>query len=109
MAKPKNKKSGLHKNVASVLKGVAIPQGVRNWRPPGKCTPERSDDLSGVPKPDISSVFKGAPSPGGNGARQPAGEHTSAGRVVFYNDAAAKVPRRSLRQRIWEKLFGVKN
>ena len=75
MAKPRKKKSGLHKAVSAVLKGVPIPQGVRNWRPPGKCTTERSGDSSEVPKPDVSSVFKGVSVPADGNARPPVGDH----------------------------------
>lgn len=59
MAKSKKNKSGLHKHVSSVLDGVPIPQGVRNWRPPEKPGPGRLDDSPVVTKSNISSVFKG--------------------------------------------------
>lgn len=59
MAKSEKNKSGLHKHVSSVLDGVPIPQGVRNWRPPKKSGPGRLDDSPVVPKSKISSVFKG--------------------------------------------------
>ena len=75
MAKRRKKKSGLHRHVSSVLKGVPIPQGVRNWRPPGKCTAERCDDSPEVPKPDVSSVFKGVSVPADDSDRAPVGDH----------------------------------
>ncbi|UCE50648.1 MAG: hypothetical protein JSW47_10880 [Phycisphaerales bacterium] len=55
MAKPEKKKSGFHKDISSVLKGVPIPQGVRNWRPH-----DRMDDSSEPELTNVSSVFKGA-------------------------------------------------
>jgi len=73
MAKAGKNKSGLHKNVSSVLKGVPIPQGVRNWRPPDKSPPGRTGDSSEVPKSNVSSVFKGAPVPAGDGTRPTGG------------------------------------
>lgn len=75
MAKHRKKKSGLHRHVSSVLKGVPIPQGVRNWHPPGECTTERSGDSPEVPKPDVSSVFKGVSVPADDSARPPVGDH----------------------------------
>jgi len=63
MAKAGKKKSGFHKDISSVLKGVAIPQGVRNWRPP-----DRIDDSSAPVPSNISSVFKSTPTePDSNG------------------------------------------
>ena len=75
MTKPRKNKAGLHKNVSSVLEGVPIPQGVRNWRPPDECGPDWTGDSSAVPKSNISSVFKGVPIAFGDGARPPAGKH----------------------------------
>jgi hypothetical protein len=152
MAKRRKKKSGLHKGISSVLKGVPIPQGVRNWRPVGKCATQRPCDSPEVPQPEVSSVFKGVSVPADGSARPPVGDHpqnsraeaspadapgglrtsrrpieqreyleespakagrtgeqTPAGRVVCYRDPAEEVPMLSLRQRMWEKLFGTKN
>ena len=60
MAKPRKKKSGLHKGVSSVLKGVPIPQGVHNWRPPEISDADRTDDSASYEPSHVSSVFKGA-------------------------------------------------
>lgn len=59
MAKSKKKKSGFHKDIATVLKDVPIPQGVRNWRPPDKSDTDRRDDSLSSTMWQISSVFKG--------------------------------------------------
>lgn len=59
MAKSGKKKSGFHKDISSVLKGVPIPQGVRNWRPPDTSEKDRADDSSLSELSNISSVFKG--------------------------------------------------
>ncbi len=75
MAKPRKNKAGLHKKVLSVLGGVHIPQGVRNWRPPEKCGPDRPGDPSTVPESNISSVFKGVPVAPSDAVRSPAGQH----------------------------------
>jgi len=62
MAKREKKTSGFHKDISSVLKGVPIPQGVRNWRPPDKQDVDQTDGSS-LPDPSrISSVFKSVPS-----------------------------------------------
>ena len=53
---------------------VPIPQGVRNWRPPGKCASGRTGDSSEVPKSNVSSVFKGVPVPADDGDRPHAGK-----------------------------------
>ena len=73
MAKRRKKKSGLHKAVSAVLKGVPIPQGVHNWRPADKSTADCSGDSNEVPDPDVSSVFKGVSVPIGDIA-QPTAE-----------------------------------
>ncbi len=75
MAEPEKNKVGLHKSVSSVLKGVPIPQGVRNWRPADKFGPDRTGDSSAVPKSDISSVFKGVPVAPDDDARSHVGKH----------------------------------
>ena len=75
MAKPRKNKSGLHKSVSSVLEGVSIPQGVRNWRPNDKCDSDRTDDSPADSKSNISSVFKGVPVAPDDDARLPAGKH----------------------------------
>lgn len=63
MAKPRKKKSGLHKNVSSVLNGVHIPQGVHNWQPPDEFDPDRTDYSPAISEFSISSIFKGVPVP----------------------------------------------
>ena len=75
MAKPTKDKTGLHKNVSSVLKGVPIPQGVCNWRPPNRCGPDQTDDSSAVSTSNISSVFKGVSVATEDVARPPAAKH----------------------------------
>ena len=72
MAKSRENKSGLHKKISSVLKGVPIPQGVRDWQPPDKCEPDKTADASEAATSKISSVFKGVTAPSGDDARQPA-------------------------------------
>ncbi len=72
MAKSRENKSGLHKKISSVLKGVPIPQGVRDWQPPDKCEPDKTADASEAGTSKISSVFKGVTAPSGDDARQPA-------------------------------------
>jgi len=59
MAKGGKNRLGLHRNVSEVLKGVPIPQGVGNWRPPNKSAPGRTDRSFGSGKSSVSSVFKG--------------------------------------------------
>jgi hypothetical protein len=71
MAKPRKKKSGLHKHVSSVLRGVPIPQGVCNWWPPGKGPSDRRSGSSEVPQPGVSSLFKDVPEPGRNSVQPP--------------------------------------
>jgi hypothetical protein len=61
MAKPRKNKSGFHKDISSVLKGVPIPQGVRNWQPPDRPDMDRRDDSSSPAPSNISSVFKEVP------------------------------------------------
>lgn len=153
MPKPKKNKTGLHKKISSVLKGVPIPQGVRNWRPPDKPGADQTGDSSAVPKSNTSSVFKGVPVPADNESRQPACKHEqdhpantspirpqegrqasqnnlgrksdctkeptaeTAGdkqvdaenRVAYYRGPPIEGSRRSLREWIWEKLFGAKD
>jgi hypothetical protein len=72
MAKSKENKSGLHKKISSVLKGVPIPQGVSDWQPPDKCEPDKTADASEAATSKISSVFKGVPAPLSDDARKPA-------------------------------------
>lgn len=72
MAKSGENKSGLHKKISSVLKGVPIPQGVRDWQPPDKCEPDKTADVSEAATSKISSVFKGVTAPSSDDARQPA-------------------------------------
>ncbi|MBL7185099.1 MAG: hypothetical protein ISS70_02150 [Phycisphaerae bacterium] len=75
MAKSQKNKAGLHKKVSSVLKGVSIPQGVRDWQPADASAPEKTADVSAATTSKVSSVFKGVTAPSGNDARQPAGKH----------------------------------
>jgi hypothetical protein len=63
MAKRRKNKSGLHKDVSSVLNGVHIPHGVHNWQPPDKFDPDRTDSSSAISESSISSIFKGVPVP----------------------------------------------
>jgi hypothetical protein len=71
MAKSGKKKSGFHKEISSILKGVPIPQGVRNWRPPDKSDTDRADDSLSSVMSNVSSVFKGVAVPGAKRAGEP--------------------------------------
>lgn len=68
MAKSGENKSGLHKKISSVLKGVPIPQGVHDWQPPEKCGPNKTPNASeaDVTTAKISTVFKSVTAPSGD-------------------------------------------
>ncbi len=70
MAKSGENKSGLHKKISSVLKGVPIPQGVRDWQPPEKCEPDKTADAPEDATSKISTVFKGVIASPDDDARQ---------------------------------------
>ncbi len=110
MSRPGKKKGGLHKNVSSVLEGVPIPQGVRNWRPPDECGPDWTGDLSDVAKSNISSVFKGVPDHADGPMSKMADRPSGAGRCVArYRGPQMQASRRSLRRWILQKLFCKRN
>ena len=75
MAKPRKKKSGLHKNVSSVLDGVHIPHGVHNWQPPDKSDRGRTDCSPAIPESKIPSIFKGVPVPHDDDSLRPMCAH----------------------------------